>query len=213
MPHAARTVAAGVGLTLAAAVALAGCGTGAAAPAVESSGGVRAAAASSATSSDAPASSGASPPTGQPAPPARVVVPAIGLDEPLIDLGIASDGAMEAPTDPADTGWFTGGGRPGGRGPTVIAGHVDGRSGPAVFAELTEVDVGDEVVVHGADGGAVTYRVEQVADYDKGEFPTPEVFGATREDTVRLITCSGDFDSVAGSYTQNRVVYGSAVSG
>lgn len=120
---------------------------------------------------------------------------------------------MEVPSDPDRVGWFTGGGRPGGDGPTVVAGHVDSKEGPAVFAGLTRLKVGDEVHLDDQDGRRVTYRVDRATDYPKGTFPTEEVFGATADDTVRLITCTGEWDSVASQYTDNRVVYASAVSG
>lgn len=145
--------------------------------------------------------------------PARLVIPEIDLDEQLIGLGLASDGAMEVPEDADRAGWFTGGGRPGGHGPTVVAGHVDSTEGPAVFGDLTELDVGDEIHVDDAAGNRVSYRVDRVADHAKGEFPTEDVFGATATDELRLITCGGDWDSVASQYTDNHVVHASAVPG
>ena len=139
--------------------------------------------------------------------PAAVSVPAIGLDAPLIDLGIAADGTMEVPVDADDVGWFTGGGTPGGRGPTVIAAHVDSTSGPAVFARLDELVVGDRVDVTTVDGGVVGYVVTEVVDVPKAEFPTARVFGAQPTDQLRLITCGGVFDRASGHYDQNRVVF------
>lgn len=152
-------------------------------------------------------------PSGEPSPPVRLRIPALGLDEQLIDLGLAADGSMEVPGDPDRAGWFTGGGRPGGHGPTVLAGHVDSQEGPAVFGSLTELGPGDEVAVENAEGELVTYRVDRVADYPKGTFPTHEVFGATVDDEVRLITCTGEWDTLASSYEDNRVVFATAVSG
>lgn len=149
-------------------------------------------------------------PAESPAEPDRLIVPSLGLDEQLIDLGLAADGGMEVPQDPSRVGWFTWGGRPGGPGPTVVAGHVDSDLGPAVFFRLTELQPGDEVQVHSADGQAVTYVVDHAADYPKGEFPTEEVFGATASDQLRLITCTGSWDSLAASYSDNRVVYATA---
>ncbi|MCJ0702195.1 class F sortase [Frigoribacterium faeni] len=144
--------------------------------------------------------------------PIRVSVPSIELDEPLIDLGIAADGRMEVPTDFDDVGWFTGGGRPGGRGPTVIAAHVDSTTGPAVFARLSEVVVGDEVEVLDADGTPARYAVTEVEDFAKADFPTARVFGATADDSLRLITCGGFFDRSVGHYDDNRVVFAERVS-
>ena len=144
--------------------------------------------------------------------PAAVSVPAIGLDAPLIGLGIADDGAMEVPVDADDVGWFTGGGKPGGRGPTVIAAHVDSASGPAVFARLDELVLGDRVDVTTVDGGVVSYAVTEVVDVPKAEFPTTRVFGAQPTDRLRLITCGGVFDRGSGHYDQNRVVFAEPVA-
>jgi hypothetical protein len=156
-----------------------------------------------------PSPSEPAPVVGVGAEPTRVAVPAIGLDEPLIGLGIAETGAMEVPVDADDVGWFTGGGRPGGRGPTVIAAHVDSTTGPAVFARLSELAPGDEVSVTTVAGTAVRYVVDEVVDVPKAEFPTGRVFGAQPTDQLRLITCGGVFDRDSGHYDQNRVVFAS----
>lgn len=139
--------------------------------------------------------------------PARVSIPAIGLDESLIDLGLDADATMQVPTDFDEVGWFTGGGRPGGHGPVVIAGHVDSPTGPAVFVRLHELRVGDAVDVTDAEGTLHRYVVTETADYPKSGFPTARVFGAVAADELRLITCGGVFDREAASYVDNRVVY------
>ncbi|WP_223269505.1 class F sortase [Frigoribacterium sp. ACAM 257] len=201
-----------LGLGLAAVVALTGCATGAAEPAP--SGSPRAEATGAPSSPAPPAAPSPAAPAPAPAvevgaEPARVAVPAIELDEPLIGLGIAPTGAMEVPVDADEVGWFTGGGRPGGRGPTVIAAHVDSTSGPAVFFRLSELVAGDEVTVTTVEGTAVRYVVDEVVDVPKAEFPTARVFGAQPADQLRLITCGGVFDPGSGHYDQNRVVFAS----
>ena len=169
-----------------------------------------------ATSTAAPAPTTSAPSVAADAPvsasaPVRVSIAAIGLDEPLIDLGIADDGAMEVPVDYDQVGWFTGGGRPGGTGPTVIAAHVDSPTGPAVFQELSALVAGDLVEVEDAAGETHVYRVTEAADYPKSAFPTARVFGATARDELRLITCGGIFDRSSGHYVDNRVVYAERV--
>ncbi|KPG80238.1 class F sortase [Frigoribacterium sp. RIT-PI-h] len=196
---------------------LAGCaGPGAVAPTAAPAPGAGA----SASPTAAPSATGTAPPAvagvvggvGEGVAPAAVSVPTIGLDAPLIDLGIADDGAMEVPVDADDVGWFTGGGKPGGRGPTVIAAHVDSASGPAVFARLDELVVGDRVDVTTVDGDAVSYAVTEVVDVPKAEFPTARVFGAQPTDQLRLITCGGVFDRDSGHYDQNRIVFAEPVA-
>lgn len=140
------------------------------------------------------------------APPRSVEIPALGLSEQLVDLGLTAGGALEVPADPARVGWFSGGGRPGGSGPTVVVGHVDSETGPAVFAGLRELGPGDEVVLTAADGRATTYAVREAVDVPQQPFPTEQVFGATADDVLRLITCTGPYDDAAGRYTENRIV-------
>ncbi|MEU3471205.1 class F sortase [Rhodococcus sp. NPDC006774] len=141
--------------------------------------------------------------------PTRVSAEDIDLDDPLIGLGLTESGEMQVPTDYDDVGWFTGGGRPGAIGsPTVIAGHVDSTTGPAVFDRLSELGAGDVVAVEDEAGGRAEYRIDEIGDYGKAEFPTALVFGAVPADEIRLITCSGDFDAAVGSYERNLVLYG-----
>jgi len=204
----------GRGSLLAACLALALSGCGAAGPV---SGPAPAAAAGSpagpAAVAPAPVPPGATPapaapvvdPAAVPAP-VSVAVPAIGVRSELVGLGIAADGTAEVPTDYDQAGWFTGGGRPGARGPTVLLGHVDSTDGPAVFYALRDLVVGDVVEVTVADGSTARYAVTGTEQVAKDEFPTAAVFGATAEDVLRLVTCTGAFDRGARSYTDNRVV-------
>lgn len=145
------------------------------------------------------------------APPSRVNIPAIDIDEHLIDLGLQPNGTMEVPVDFDEAGWYTGGGMPGGAGPTVIAGHVDSSAGPAVFSRLTELVVGDRVEVTDVNGEVFTYEVYRVEDVAKDDFPTAAVFGALPHDELRLITCTGLFDTSVSSYVDNRVVWAAPV--
>ena len=138
--------------------------------------------------------------------PVAVSVPAIGVDEELLDLGLLPDGTAEVPTDFDRVGWFTGGGRPGARGPTVLLGHVDSTAGPAVFSDLRELRPGDVVEVTVADGSTARYEVTGTEQFPKDRFPTAAVFGATPDDVLRLVTCTGAFDAGARSYVDNLVV-------
>jgi sortase (surface protein transpeptidase) len=138
--------------------------------------------------------------------PTGLSIPALGIAQDLVGLGVADDGTAEVPVDFDDVGWFTPGGRPGARGPTVLMGHVDSTAGPAVSYVLRDLAAGDTVDLTVADGSVATYTVtgtEQVAD---DTFPTAAVFGATADDVLRLITCTGSFDAGARSYTDNLVV-------
>jgi sortase family protein len=138
--------------------------------------------------------------------PVAVSVPAIGVTDELLELGVLADGTAEVPADFDRVGWFTGGGRPGARGPTVLLGHVDSTAGPAVFSDLRDLGPGDVVEVTVADGSVARYEVVGAERFPKDAFPTAAVFGATADDVLRLVTCTGAFDRDARSYVDNLVV-------
>ena len=142
--------------------------------------------------------------------PSRLRVKAIGLDTSLEKLHLGADGVLVPPRGYGAAGWYADGTAPGDTGPAVIAGHVDSKSGPAVFYRLRELTVGDRIeVVRG--GTVVRFTVIRTAWYPKTKFPTGEVYGPTPDRQLRLITCGGVFDHRLRSYKDNLVVY--AVAG
>lgn len=141
--------------------------------------------------------------------PVQLDIPALQLHSTtIIDLALASDGAIEVPTNPDNPGWFTPGPSPGQLGPAVIAGHVDSVDGPAVFYRLSELRKGDTARVTRADGSIAVFTIDRVEIYDKASFPTHEVYGKTTDRSeLRLITCGGGYDQQAG-YLSNVVAFG-----
>jgi hypothetical protein len=57
------------------------------------------------------------------------------------------------------------------------------------------------------DGTIVRFTVTRVARYPKSTFPAGEVYAPTATPELRLITCGGVFDRVAGSYEDNVIVF------
>jgi sortase (surface protein transpeptidase) len=144
--------------------------------------------------------------------PVRVEIPAIGASSSLVRLGLNPDGTMQVPGDYQVAGWFTGAPQPGQLGPTVIAGHVDSRTGPAVFYRLRDLRPGDQIRVVRADRRVVRFRVDSLASYPKRSLPGEEVYGATTAPVLRLITCAGTFDRAQRSYRENLVVSATRVA-
>jgi len=143
----------------------------------------------------------------QPALPVRLQIPAIAVSTPLVRLGRLPDGSIEVPHDWNTAGWYDRGPRPGQPGPAVILGHVDSKTGPAVFFRLRALRPRDVVRVGLADGRTLVFRVQRVERYPKDKFPTEAVYLPTLNRELRLITCGGEFDYAAGSYRDNIVVY------
>lgn len=143
--------------------------------------------------------------------PAFVSIPAIDVQSELITVGLDGDGSLEVPPPGPDydkAAWFKGSPRPGDVGPATIEGHVDSaKNGPSVFYNLGKLVAGDRINVTRRDGAVETFMVYQVRAFPKADFPTLEVYGNTAGPELRLITCGGLFDSAAGSYVDNTVVF------
>jgi len=140
------------------------------------------------------------------APPTRLRIASLGVDTGLETLTIDPAGQLQSPRAYEEAGWFAAGTAPGDPGPAVLAGHVDSRTGPAVFFKLHELKTGDRVEVQR--GGAwLTFTVTAREHYAKAMFPSARVYGPTPLPELRLITCGGDFDAARHSYRDNVVVF------
>ncbi|QIP82983.1 class F sortase [Streptomyces sp. Tu 2975] len=155
-----------------------------------------------------PTGSTPSPASAIPVEPARVTIASVGVDSALMRLGLNEDGTVQVP--PAEkgmtAGWYTGAAVPGEPGPAVIIGHNDTRYGKAVFHDLAKVTKGADIAVRDAAGETAHFTVTAKETVRKNAFPTDKVYGATDDRALRLITCSGRFDS-EGHPVDNLIVY------
>ena len=149
-----------------------------------------------------------------PAEPVRIEIPAIGVDDEVVPVGLLDDGAMAVP-DFGLAGWYELGPKPGAPGPAVVAAHVDSREGPDVFYGLHELEPGDEIHLHDADGDTETFTVTDREQAAKDELPTDRIWHDAPDDepTLRLITCGGTFDHAERSYQDNIIVYADDYAG
>jgi hypothetical protein len=179
-------------------------------------------AATATSSAEPPVLPASSPtPSGSPAPrppadrapaavPVRIDIPRLGVAAPIDPMALDEEGAITVPPQLDRAGWYSGLEAPGEPGTAVIVGHLDSRSGPAVFARVPELDAGDEIFVELADHSTVRFVVERAEQYDKQRFPTIAVYAPADRPTLRLITCGGRFDEKHRHYDDNVVVYASA---
>ena len=144
--------------------------------------------------------------------PAALRIASIGVDTPLVGLGLNADETVEVPQDAEVAGWYDLGPLPGDDGSAVILGHVDSVAGPAVFYRLSQLVAGDRVEVRLSDGSVAEFRVDRVATYDNEEFPAQQVYaGSPGRATLNLVTCGGVYDATRGGYQSNVVVFAESV--
>ncbi|MFB9506293.1 class F sortase [Streptomyces aurantiacus] len=141
--------------------------------------------------------------------PTTLSIPFLGLRAPVVGLGLDRRQQLTAPPldQPGLAGWYEGGPSPGEAGTAVMVGHLDTRTGPAVFAGLSTLKPGGLVEALRADGRTAVYTVDAVRQYEKARFPSQEVYGARKRPELRLITCGGVYDRQSGGYQSNVVVF------
>jgi sortase (surface protein transpeptidase) len=140
--------------------------------------------------------------------PSVLSIPSIGVRAPVVGVGLEANGAMQTP-DPGQVGWHRNGPKPGDPGPAVLVGHVDSRTGPAVFHRLGRLRPGDEILVGRADGTTARFLVGRLERHPKTALPTSRIWTKANRPLLRLITCTGSFDHATGHYRDNLILYAS----
>ncbi|MFF4113064.1 class F sortase [Streptomyces sp. NPDC001714] len=142
--------------------------------------------------------------------PVRLRIPAIGVDTPLLRLGLAADGTVQVPPVTAHdrAGWYRYSPTPGQTGPSVILGHVTvGAYGDGVFRRLAELRRGEQAVARLENGRSAVFTVDEVRTVAKAAFPTQDVYGDVDRPALRLITCGGPRGG--DGYLDNVIVFAS----
>ncbi len=139
--------------------------------------------------------------------PVRLQIPAIGVNAHVEQVGKKADGSMGTPQTFGDVGWYEPGSEPGAPGNAVIDGHVDNALTTAgVFEHLSQVSLGDTIIVSDASGKTITYTVTETDEYPADTAPAASIFTTTGPSELVLITCDGTWVPSARSFDQRFVV-------
>jgi LPXTG-site transpeptidase (sortase) family protein len=141
----------------------------------------------------------ARPPIAAALPARRVVIPTLGVDTKVIQLGTKLDrrGQLAWETAPFAVGQHKGLAGPGQNGNMVLSGHISSPNEGAVFSHLPDVKVGQGVIVS-TDERQYLYRVVDVKTVTPDQV---DVLNQTPDPTATLITCVPD-----GIYSHRLVV-------
>ncbi len=147
------------------------------------------------------------------APIEMISIPRFDIEAPIVTLGVDGQGVMETPDSPTVVAWYDFSGRPGfapeesNGGNAVFSGHVDYYDyGPAVFWNLKDLELDDEIEVRLADGTVYRYGVTSRNQYNAATAPIQEIVGDTPNEVITLITCGGTFDPSIGEYDDRVIV-------
>ncbi|MCX4692756.1 sortase [Streptomyces sp. NBC_01408] len=136
-------------------------------------------------------------------------VDATGMVDLAVDPASGELGVPDADTDANSPGWWTQGVTPGEKGVAVLVAHFDTRHGPALMKDVGKVRLGDLVEVPREDGRTAKFKIREIEDVNKKDFPTGKVYGDTNRSELRLLTCGGEIKD--GHRTNNVIFYADLV--
>ncbi|MBT2453134.1 class F sortase [Streptomyces sp. ISL-43] len=142
--------------------------------------------------------------------PTGMKIDAAGVDaKKMVDLKVdpagGELGVPDADTDANNPGWWTEGVIPGEKGASVLVAHFDTKYGPALMKNVKNIKLGDVIEVPREDGKTAKFKIREIEDVDKKDFPTDKVYGDTNRSELRLLTCGGELKD--GHRTNNVIFY------
>ena len=150
-------------------------------------------------------------------PPTRLAIEAIGVDAPVINLGLDPELIPEVPSTGAEVGWYDFSAKPGTGSNVVLAGHVTWDKRPAVFWSLGEIKEGDLIHLTTGRGDQMVYEVTANLLVDPSDPESLQLIYPTDTEMLTLVTCGGTFNRDAGArfggeYTHRAIVQATPVS-
>lgn len=144
--------------------------------------------------------------------PVRIMIPKIAVSAELEYVDITLSGAMGAPKNPVNAGWFALGPRPGEKGNAIIDGHYGWKNNiAAAFDNLTKVAVGDKIYVEDERGYVTVFIVKKTQVFGEKDSASPVFNSKDDKAHLNLITCGGVWDKAAKSYSTRLVVFADLV--
>jgi LPXTG-site transpeptidase (sortase) family protein len=141
-----------------------------------------------------------------------VALPSLGVEAPIVRVGVDSAAHMVVPGNAKDVAWLDQGEIP--LGPTqnvVLAGHINYSRVAGSFSRLQSLRPGESVVVK-MNGKQWEYRVQWSCLFDRSTTQAERVMGYTDTPSVTLISCGGVFDRAAGTHSKRVAVRAELVS-
>lgn len=140
--------------------------------------------------------------------PVRLKIPAINVSAAVEYVGLTPQGDLDAPKNPANTGWYSLGPRPGEAGSSVIDGHFGYRDNiAAVFDNLSKLRADDKIYVEDKKGTAAIFVVRETQNYDLQADATAVFRSSDGKAHLNLITCEGTWNASQKSYSNRLVVF------
>jgi len=141
--------------------------------------------------------------------PRALYIDKINVSARILPMSVNETGAIQAPRNIYDAGWYNGSVKPGEVGAMFIDGHASGPTREGLLAYLDKLAVGDEIKVEKGDGSKLTYKVVHtetvaLADVDMKKMLLP--YGNALRG-LNLMTCTGKWLESEKTYDHRVLVW------
>lgn len=123
--------------------------------------------------------------------------------------GLDANGAVKAPGNVHDAGWYKNSSKPGEAGAMLLDGHVAGPTTSGVFSNIKKLQAGDVIEIERGDGQKFNYSVvkSETTPASQTNMTTALLSAEPGKPALNLITCTGKYDAQSGQYEDRIVVY------
>lgn len=141
----------------------------------------------------------------------QVRIPALGVEAPIVKVGIDSSQRMVVPTNARDIAWLDQGGFPGRTNNVVLAGHIAYNRVAGSFNRIGALTPGSEITIAIGEK-TLRYRVVWNCSFPRDTNLADQIMGYTEVPSVTLISCGGVFDTAARTHTNRITVRAEQIS-
>jgi len=143
--------------------------------------------------------------------PAQILIESIGVNARIISVGLAKDGAMEAPKTQGEVGWYRGSAPVGSNSAfsVLLDGHYGTDADPGVFYKLPQLKKGDAIKVKGLGGSQAIFTVVETEEPTRGIVDMKKTFYRypSTIQSLTIITYQGEYNENNQAYDYRAIVY------
>lgn len=144
-----------------------------------------------------------------PSDPRYLNIPKLAVHARVLALGTTKTGALAAPGNIFDTGWYKQSAKPGQNGAMLIDGHISNWQAKGVFYGLNRLAVNDTVSVERGDGRVFNYKVVKTQSLaaDQVNMASLLVSNNSSKPGLNLISCSGEVVPGTNEFNKRLIIY------
>ena len=136
----------------------------------------------------------------------RLTIPTLGINAPIINVGVDSTGNLDTPKTLYQVARDTSGANYGQNGTVIIDGHSGSPNQLGIFKHLSSLPVGAFIGVNLVNGHSYTYQVTSSAVYDLSHTTAVKLFTQTTTPTMNIISCIGTWNPKTDQFSQRWIV-------